>query len=44
MKKLNYYFETGKAIITKEYNLPCNFVIQTVGAIIENEVTEEERK
>ena len=41
MKDLNYNLETGKAIITKGYNLPCRYVIQTVGAIIENEVTDE---
>ena len=41
MKSLNYNLETGKAIITKGYNLPCEYVIQTVGAIIENEVTDE---
>lgn len=41
MKDLNYNLETGKAIITKGYNLPCEYVIQTVGAIIENDVTDE---
>lgn len=44
MKDLNYNLETGKAIITKGYNLPCNYVIQTVGPIIENEVTEQKEK
>ena len=44
MKDLNYNLETGKAIITKGYNLPCEYVIQTVGAIIENEVTETKIK
>ena len=44
MKDLNYNLETGKAIITKGYNLPCEYVIQTVGAIIENEVTDEKIK
>lgn len=41
MKDLNYNLETGKAIITKGYNLPAKYVIQTVGAIIDNKVTQE---
>lgn len=41
MKDLNYNLKPGKAIITKGYNLPAKYVIQTVGAIIENEVTKE---
>ena len=44
MKDLNYNLETGKAIITKGYNLPCEYIIQTVGTIIENEVTEINKK
>lgn len=44
MKDLNYNLETGKAIITKGYNLPSEYVIQTVGPIIENEVTEQKEK
>ena len=40
MKDLNYNLETGKAIITEGYNLPSKYVIQTVGPIIETEVTE----
>ena len=31
MKDLNYNLQTGKAIITKGYNLPSKYVIQTVG-------------
>lgn len=38
MKDLNYNLETGKAIITKGYNLPSKYVIQTVGPIIEKYV------
>jgi O-acetyl-ADP-ribose deacetylase (regulator of RNase III) len=41
MKKLNYNLETGKAIITSGYNLPAGYVIQTVGPIIEDNVTEQ---
>ena len=44
MKDLNYNLETGKAIITKGYNLPSKYVIQTVGPIIENKVTEEKEQ
>ena len=44
MKDLNYNLETGKAIITKGYNLPSKYVIQTVGPIIENKVTDKKQK
>jgi len=44
MKDLNHNLETGKAIITNGYNLPSEYVIQTVGPIIENEVTEQKEK
>ena len=44
MKDLNYNLETGKAIITKGYNLPSKYVIQTVGPIIENEVTRQKEQ
>lgn len=43
MKNLDYNLETGKAIITKGYNLPAQYVIQTVGAIVELQVTEKNK-
>ena len=42
MKDKNYNLETGEAIITKGYNLPSEYVIHTVGPIINYEVTERE--
>lgn len=41
MKKLNYNLETGNVIITKGFNLPAKFVIQTVGPIIDSNVTKQ---
>ncbi len=32
---------TGKAKITKAYNLPCDYVIHTVGPIVQGRLTEE---
>lgn len=43
MKELNYNLETGKAIITEGFNLPSKYIIQTVGSIVEMEVTENNR-
>lgn len=42
MKKIDI-LETGKAFITKGYNLPAKFVIHTVGPIIYNEPTQKEK-
>ncbi|ORX87444.1 A1pp-domain-containing protein [Anaeromyces robustus] len=39
MKTINYYLETGKAIITSGQNLPAKNVIHTVGPIIQDTVT-----
>lgn len=41
-EKDRYYEEpTGSAVVTKGYNLPCNYVIHTVGPIVQGKLTEE---
>ena len=35
---------TGRAKITKAYNLPCRYVIHTVGPYVSGTVTDEDRR
>ena len=44
MKKQGYPEPTGQAKITPAFNLPCRYVLHTVGPIIEGDVTEKDRR
>ena len=44
MKAQGYEEPTGQAKITKAYNLPCRYILHTVGPIITGRVTKEDRR
>ena len=44
MERQGHEEPTGQAKITRAYNLPCDYVLHTVGPIIEGPVTAEEER
>lgn len=43
MQRQGYEEPTGSAKITSAYNLPCNYILHTVGPIIAGQVTDEDQ-
>jgi O-acetyl-ADP-ribose deacetylase (regulator of RNase III) len=43
MKKQGHEEPTGQAKITRAFNLPCDFVLHTVGPIVRGKLTDRDR-